>query len=98
MSTDMIVVMSATVPVAGMPAFRSYEAAVLPLLHDFGATLERRLRSEDGTREIHIVRFSSRENLDRFRADPRRSNHAHLLALSGAKTDVTVMRDVAPHS
>ena len=94
MPTGLIVTVSAVVPLKSIPAFQAYEAAVLPLLKDVGATLERRLRNENGTRELHIVRFPSSSHFERYRADPRRASHAHLLLLSGAQMDVTIMHDV----
>ena len=95
MGAGLIIAVSAIVPREGIPAFRAYEDAVLPLLLEFGAHLERRLRTQDGTRELHILKFPSEERLEQFRADPRRARHAHLLLLSGAKSEVTVMHDVA---
>ena len=92
---DVKIVMQAQVPPEGLAAFAAYEAAVLPLLRDYGAALEQRLASADGTRELHIVRFPSEAHLAQFRADPRRARHASLLAASGATIDVVVMYDVA---
>ena len=94
MPAGLTVTVSAVVPLEGIPAFQAYEAAVLPLLKDAGATLERRLRNENGTRELHIVRFPSSSHFERYRADPRRASHSHLLLLSGAQMDVTIMHDV----
>ena len=68
--------------------------AVLPLLAECGARLERRLRSLDGCVEIHIVSFPSREALDRYRADPRRQEHLHLLHESQAVLDLLEVTDV----
>lgn len=53
-------------------AFRAYEDAVLPLLTGHGGVLDRRVRSLDGTCEIHLLTFPSAAHLDAFRADPRR--------------------------
>ena len=90
--------MQAHVPPAGLAAFAAYEAAVLPLLADYGAALEQRLASADGTRELHVVRFASEAKLAGFRADPRRAEHAHLLAASCATIEVAVMYDVVKTS
>ncbi len=89
------VVMQAHVPRDGHAAFAAYEAAVLPLLQDYGAALEQRLATADGTRELHVVQFPSEAHFAQFRADPRRSAHAHMLAASGATIEVAVMYDVA---
>ena len=89
------IVMQARVPADGIAAFDAYEsAAVLPLLADYGAALEQRLRTADGTHELHVVRFPSQADFARFRTDPRRAVHASLLAASRATTEVTVMYDV----
>lgn len=86
---------TARVPAEGIALFQAYEAAVLPLLADHGARLERRLRSGDGTLEVHIIRFASTAGFDSFRADPRRAAVADLLTRSGATAEVVTMIDVA---
>ncbi len=43
-----------------------------PLLAEHGGHLDRRVRSRDGTLEVHLLLFESDKSLDRFRADPRR--------------------------
>jgi len=65
--------MIARVPAAGVDAFARYEAGVIPLLAEHGATLEQRIRAADGTTEIHIVRFPDAAALAAYRADPRRT-------------------------
>jgi hypothetical protein len=67
---------------------------VLPLLPEYGGALERRLRSADGTKELHIVRFGSRADFERFRSDPRRSAAAPLLQRSGAVVKMMELHDV----
>jgi uncharacterized protein (DUF1330 family) len=84
----------ADVPTDGLRAFRQYEAAVLPLLPDHGGRLERRLRSIDGHREIHIVWFPDTRALDAFRSDPRRQRLSHLMETSGAHTEFLAVEDV----
>ena len=94
MAAGLIVVVLAVIPLEGRAAFQEYERAVLPLLKDFGAALERRLRNEDGTREMHIVRFPTKASFETYRADPRRVGYAHLLRSSGAEMDLTIAHDV----
>jgi hypothetical protein len=84
--------MIARVPVAGIDAFARYEAAVLPLLSDHGVILERRLRTADGTTEIHIVRFPDEAALAAYRADPRRAAAQPELVASGAAIELLAMR------
>jgi hypothetical protein len=86
--------LTARIPADGVEAFRRYEAAVLPLLADHGGRLERRLRTADGTVEVHLVAFATADGLAAYRADPRRARHADLLEHSGAKLEVLEMQDV----
>jgi hypothetical protein len=86
----------ARVPPDGVAAFQSYESRVLPLLSEHGGRLERRLRSGDGTVELHIVAFAAADQLERFRADPRRAEAAPLLAQSRASTELLLLDDVGP--
>lgn len=83
------------IPPEGVPDYLSYEDRVLPLLPDHGATLERRLRTTDGTTEIHVVRFPSHAALDAYMNDPRRDEHRPLLETSGAAIEVLRMDDLA---
>jgi uncharacterized protein (DUF1330 family) len=88
-------VLIARVPVAGIAAFRRYEAAVLPLLAGHGGRLARRLRTVAGDAEVHIVEFASPGGFAAYRADPRRAEHAALLRASGAETELLEVEDVA---
>ena len=88
-------VLIARIPVSGVAAFTAYEDQVLPLLAEHGGVLQRRLRSDDGQTEVHLVWFPSMVQHDRYRADPRRAAHAHLMAQSGASTELLRLQDVA---
>ena len=88
-------VLVARIPPAGVEAFQRYEAAVLPLLAEHGGRLARRLRGDDGAVEVHLVEFASAGAFDSYRADPRRAEHAGLLARSGARMEVLAVDDVA---
>ena len=89
------VLVVAHMPSGGVADFARYEDAVLPLLRDHGGELQRRLRSEDGTTEVHLVGFPSADAYVAYRADPRREEHAHLLAASGARVTLHELRDVS---
>ena len=89
-------VLVARVPAAGIPDFQRYEDAVLPLLADHGGRLERRLRGAGGELEVHVVSFATAEAFAAYRADPRRAQHAELLAASGAQVEVLEVEDVGP--
>jgi hypothetical protein len=90
----MLVVLIARVPERGIDRFRSYEGQVLPLIAEHGGELQRRLRSDDGCTEVHLVAFPSAEAFAAYRADPRRARVGHLLAESGAQTELLELRDV----
>ena len=56
--------------------------------------LERRLRSADGTAEVHVIRFETTDGLHAYRADPRRKQHAPDLEASGAEIELLEVEDV----
>jgi antibiotic biosynthesis monooxygenase (ABM) superfamily enzyme len=87
-------VLIARIPAEGVADFRAYEDAVLPLLREFSGHLERRLRSSDGTTEMHIVSFASEANFQNYRNDPRRAAQAWLLEKSSATLDLLPVTDV----
>ena len=84
----------ARVPVAGRADFLAYEDAVLPLLGRHRGVLERRLRTDDGLTELHIVSFPSSAAFEAYRADPQRVAYAHLLERSGASLELLEVSDV----
>ena len=87
-------VLVARIPVAGIADFRAYENAVLPLLPEFNGRLERRLRNQDGTVEVHIVSFASEADFEKYRNEPRRTSKAALLERSGAVMERLSMTNV----
>jgi len=88
------VVLIARIPSEGIGDFRAYEAAVLPLLPEFNGRLERRLRNQDGTVEMHIVSFASDADFQNYRNDPRRTAQAWLLEKSSAELELLPMANV----
>ena len=84
----------ARIPAAGVGAFAAYEDAVLPLLARHGGELQRRLRTIDGTTELHVVHFADADGFAAFRADPDRVAAQHLLEASGAVTELHEVTDV----
>ena len=88
-------VLIARIPAEGIGDFRAYEDAVLPLLPEFNGRLERRLRNQDGTVEMHIVSFASDADFQNYRNDPRRTAQAWLLEKSSAIRESLPMRDVS---
>ena len=72
-------VLVARIPPEGIVDFRAYEDAVLPLLPEYNGRLERRLRNQDGTVEMHIVSFASEADFQNYRNDPRRTTQVWLL-------------------
>jgi uncharacterized protein (DUF1330 family) len=87
-------VMIARIPPDGVAAFQAYEEQVLPLLTEYGGRLERRLRNELGTLEVHIISFPSDDARQKYRSDPRRAAAMHLLETSSAKQELLSLRDV----
>jgi uncharacterized protein (DUF1330 family) len=87
-------VLVARIPRAGVEAFQRYEAAVLPLLAEHGGRLARRLRTDGGEVEVHVVEFASAGAFDSYRADPRRAQQAALLETSGARMELLAVEDV----
>jgi hypothetical protein len=83
------------IPPEGIADFRAYEDAVLPLLPEFNGRLERRLRSPDGTVEMHIVSFASDTDFQNYRNDPRRTAQTWLLEKSSAKRESLPMTNVS---
>jgi hypothetical protein len=89
------VVLIARIPAEGIADFRAYEDAVLPLLPEFNGRLERRLRNQDGTVEMHIVSFASDADFQNYRNDPRRTAQASLLKKSSAILERLPMTNVS---
>ncbi len=87
-------VLIARIPPEGIEDFQAYENAVLPLLPEYNGRLERRLRSPDGTVELHIVSFASDADFQNYRNDPRRTAQAWLLEKSSAKRESLAMTNV----
>ena len=68
------------VPPEAVAAFRRYEDQVLALLRRHDGRLERRLRTPDGTTEIHVLAFASESGYRGYLSDPERAGHRSLLA------------------
>jgi len=88
-------VLIARIPAEGIADFRAYEAAVLPLLPEYNGRLERRLRNQDGTVEMHIVSYASEADRQNYRNDPRRAAQAWLLKKSSAILESLPMTNVS---
>jgi hypothetical protein len=67
------------VPVGGVAALQRYEDFVLPLLARHDGALERRLRTPDGTTEVHVLTFGSDVAYRGYLADPERLRHRAVL-------------------
>jgi antibiotic biosynthesis monooxygenase (ABM) superfamily enzyme len=94
--TNLVTIMLiARIPAEGIADFRAYEDTVLPLLPEFNGRLERRLRNQDGTVEMHIVSFASEADFQNYRNDPRRTAQASLLKKSSAMLERLAMTNVS---
>jgi hypothetical protein len=87
-------VVVARIPPGGVETFQRYEKAVLPLLAEHGARLERRLRSAAGDMEVHILSFAAPESMAAYLEDPRRAEHRDLLESSGAELELIEVDDI----
>jgi hypothetical protein len=94
-SNPVTIVLIARIPAEGIADFRAYEDAVLPLLPEYNGRLERRLRNQDGTVEVHIVSFASEADFQNYRNDPRRTAQASLLKKSSAMRESLAMTNVS---
>jgi hypothetical protein len=87
-------VLIARIPPDGVKAFQAYEDRVLPLLNEHGGRLQRRLRNDVGTIELHLISFPSDIAFEKYRSDPRRTAAAPLLKRSSATFERLSLRDV----
>jgi uncharacterized protein (DUF1330 family) len=92
----LVYVLIARIPTDGIAAFNDYESKVLPLLANHGGVLQRRLRTDDGGTEVHLVWFPSEAHFQSYRNDPERARHTALLTTSQASTELLRTRDVGP--
>lgn len=72
-------VVVADIAAEALNAFQAYELHVLALLPRHGGRVERRLRSADGTSEVHVLSFRSRAGYEDYLGDPDRARHRSLL-------------------
>ena len=84
----------ASVPAAVIDDFRDYESVVLAMLSLHGGRLERRVRSSDGTREVHLVSFESRSAFESYVADPDRAACRARYPADAWATEVVEVDDV----
>lgn len=71
--------MIADIGPGGESAFEAYESQVLPLLSRHAGQLERRLRTDDGLNEVHVVSFDSQDAYESYLADEDRQSSRSLL-------------------
>ena len=86
-------VMTADVAPDDVEAFRRYEDVALAVMAEHGGVLERRLRSADGTVEVHLVSFADEEAVAVFAADPRRAEARAMLQDRQVQQRVEVLTD-----
>jgi uncharacterized protein (DUF1330 family) len=73
---------------ADLAAFDHYEAQVVPLLAQYGAEMEVRVRSLDRQSETHLLHFPDDAAHRAFLADPTRQAMRPILERSGATSTV----------
>ena len=79
---------------ADLTLFEDYEAAVLPLLTNYGARLEKRLRATDNSSETHLLFFPDAKALENYRADPARAALLPQWERSGAKSTAVEVKEL----
>lgn len=90
----MLVAMIAEVAPDSIERFRSYEQLVLPLLTEHGGRLERRVRTPDGTTEIHLIAFDDQDGYRAYLDDPARVAARTALDGAGIEQRVLIVSDV----
>ena len=80
------------VPAEDVASLQRYEDLVLPLLARHGGELERRLRSPDGTTEVHVLAFASDAAYRGYLADPERA--AHRVLVDGVPVQTRVLEEM----
>ena len=86
--------MIADIEPAAVESFRRYEDRVLPLLARHGGRLQRRLRTADGTTEVHVLDFDGQEGYDAYMRDPERAQARAELADAAVVQRVLAVGDV----
>ena len=71
-----------------------YEDAVLALLGRYGGSVERRLRTADGSSEVQVLAFESRAGYEAVLTDPERLALRAALGDSAPSTRVLEVSDV----
>ncbi len=74
---------------ADIAKFEAYEEMVLPLLPQYGAILEQRVRSIDGLSETHLLFFPDMASFQAYCDDPVRLAAQAIWEDCGAKAVVT---------
>ncbi|PZF96661.1 hypothetical protein C1I93_13620 [Micromonospora endophytica] len=81
-------------PAGADEAGQRYEDSVLTLLPRHGGRLERRLRTGDGHREVHLIRFDTRAGYEAFLVDPERIELRQALGDTAPNTRVLEVHEV----
>ncbi|GIJ19431.1 hypothetical protein Vlu01_00550 [Micromonospora lutea] len=81
-------------PDAAVEAGQRYEDTVLALLPRHGGHLERRLRTDDGRTEVHVIRFDTRAGYEGFLTDPERTALRASLGEAAPQTRVLEVHEV----
>jgi uncharacterized protein (DUF1330 family) len=84
-----LIAMIADIELASVERFRAYEERALALLERHGGRLERRLRTPDGTTEVHLVAFEDQDGYNAYIDDPDRVQAR--AALTGAQITQRVL-------
>ncbi len=75
-------------------AFRTFESIAARVMARHGLVLERAVASDDGTRELHVIRVPSDAAFDAYRADPELAEARPLRERAVAATEIWRGHDV----
>lgn len=85
----MLILVQIDISKADLALFDAYEAQALGLLRQHSGQLVERVRSTDGTSEVHLLDFPHADAFNAFRADPMRTALQELWSRCGASSKVT---------
>ena len=88
-------VVVALLGVRDLAPFEQYETIAARVMHRHGLILERVIRSDDGTREVHVIRVPSDAAFAAYRADPELVAARDLRDRGVAATELITGRDAS---
>jgi len=98
----LLVVAILTVHPGALDQFREFETRAVRILARYGGSMERTVSVEpsvaDEQREVHLLRFPSKDAFARYRSDEELASLAGLRSASIAHTEILIGRDGPQYS